>query len=85
MRGTQVCVWAGKEFPDMRQNERRIEFIRAGDAVRTAGSLKGESMLWGVGANFFYSRKTKKTPAGRMALGDGLGGYSVGHRVAIFT
>ena len=31
----------GKEFPDMRQNE-RIRFIRMGDAVRTAGQLKGE-------------------------------------------
>ena len=80
-----VCVWAGKEFPDMRQNKRRIEFIRVGDAVRTAGSLKGESTLLGVGADFFYSCKTKKTPARRIALGDGLGGYTVGHRVGIFT
>ena len=31
----------GKEFPDMRQNERRIKFIRMGDTVRTAGQLKG--------------------------------------------
>ena len=28
-----VCVQIGKEFPDMRQNERQIEFIRVGDAV----------------------------------------------------
>ena len=26
----------------MRQNERRIEFIRVGDTVRTVGRLKGE-------------------------------------------
>ena len=32
----------GKEFPDMRQNERRIKFIRVGDAGKTAGQLKGE-------------------------------------------
>ena len=40
-------VWArvGKEFPDMRQNERDIKFIRMGDVVRTAGQLKGEWML----------------------------------------
>ena len=40
-------VWAqvGKEFPDMRQNEREIKFVRLGDAVRTVGQLKGESML----------------------------------------
>ena len=37
-----VHAWVGKEFPDMRQNERRIEFIRARDAVRTEIWLKGE-------------------------------------------
>ena len=31
-----------KNFPDMRQNEREIKFIRMGDAVRPAGQLKGE-------------------------------------------
>ena len=40
-----VQVWVGKEFPDMRQNEREIKFIRVGDAVRTAGQLKGEPTL----------------------------------------
>ena len=42
-----VVVWArvGKEFPDVRQNEREIKFIRVGDAVRTAGQLKGELTL----------------------------------------
>ena len=38
-------VWVGKEFPDMRKNEREIKFIRVGDAVRTAGQLKGETTL----------------------------------------
>ena len=33
---------AGKEFPDMRQNERRIEFIRVGDAAKTGGQLSRE-------------------------------------------
>ena len=37
-----VQAQVGKEFPDMRQNEREIKFIRVGDAVRTAGQLKGE-------------------------------------------
>jgi len=37
-----VCAWVGKEFPDMRQNEREIHYIRLGDVVRTAGQLKGE-------------------------------------------
>ena len=42
-----VVVWAqvGKEFPDMRQNEREIKFIRVGDTVRTVGQLKGELVL----------------------------------------
>ena len=40
-----VCVRVGKEFPDMRQNERRIKFIRVRDAVRTVGQLKGELIL----------------------------------------
>ena len=37
-----VVVYAqvGKEFRDMRQNERRREFTRAGDAVRPVGWLK---------------------------------------------
>ena len=35
----------GKEFPDMRQNEKGIKFTRMGDAVRTAGQLKGEPVL----------------------------------------
>ena len=38
-------AWIGKEFPDMRQNERKIKFIRMGDAVRTVGQLKGELTL----------------------------------------
>ena len=40
-----VRVQVGKEFPDMRQNEREIKFIRVGDAVRTAGQFKGEPAL----------------------------------------
>ena len=45
MVGVVVCVQVGKEFPDMRQNEREIKFITVGYAVRTAGQLKGESTL----------------------------------------
>ena len=40
-----VQARVGKEFPDMRQNERKIKFIRMGDAVRTVGQLRGELML----------------------------------------
>ena len=47
--GHQKCHGPGagleKEFPDMRQSEREIKFIRVGDAVRTAGQLRGEPTL----------------------------------------
>ena len=43
--GVVVRLRAGKEFPDTRQNEREIKFIRVGDAVRTANQLKGELTL----------------------------------------
>ena len=39
-RGSSNCCGlgtGGKEFPDMRQKERKIKFIRMGDAIRTAG------------------------------------------------
>ena len=37
-----VCPWVAKEFPDVRQNEKRVKFTKLGDAVRTMGWLKGE-------------------------------------------
>ena len=40
-----IWAWVGKEFPDLRQNEREIKFIRVGDAVRTVVQLKGEPAL----------------------------------------
>ena len=40
-----IHAQVGKEFPDMKQNEREIKFIRVGDAVRTVGQLKGEPVL----------------------------------------
>ena len=40
-----VDVWVGKEFTDMRQSQRRIEFIRVGDTVRIVVHLKGELTL----------------------------------------
>ena len=41
-----VCAQVGKEFPDTRCNERRVEFIRMGDTVRIVGQLKGEWVLF---------------------------------------
>jgi len=48
LRNTAVMVhaWVGNEFPDMRQDEGRMKFIRGGDAVKTAGWLKGEPNLF---------------------------------------
>ena len=43
-----VQAQVGKEFPDMRQNEREIKFIRMEDAVKTVGQLRGELTLNGV-------------------------------------
>ena len=43
-----VHVHFGKEFPDMRQNEMRRNFLRVGDAGRTAGYLKGEPFLTAI-------------------------------------
>ena len=43
-----VRAWVGKEFPDMRQNEREIKFTTVGDAVLTVGQLKGEA-TWNKG------------------------------------
>ena len=45
MASPVVWVRVGKEFPDMRQNEREVKFIRVGDTVRTAGQLNGELTL----------------------------------------
>ena len=42
-----VCVRFGKEFPDMRQNERRIKFTREGDTVGTVDWLKGDLTPFG--------------------------------------
>ena len=74
------CVQVRKDFPDMRQNERRIEFIREGDALRTAGlppDRAGRADCWnsrpaqgrtnpflGLVADF-YGLKTEEIPAGR--------------------
>ena len=43
-----VRARVGKEFPDVRQNERRIKFLRVGDAGRIAGRLKGEPFLTAI-------------------------------------
>ena len=77
-----VHAWVGKEFPDMRQNERRIKFIRVGGPVRTVGWLKGELNVF-TGLQLFFTTSKQKIPTGRVALGDWLGCYRVESRVGI--
>ena len=54
-----VRAQVGKEFPDTRQNEREIKFIRVGDTVRTVGQLKGEPALNRGGLVHFYTWGTR--------------------------
>ena len=49
-----VWAWAGKEFPDMRQNEREIKLIRVGDAVRTGASSRENRHWTGVFSPLLY-------------------------------
>ena len=72
----------GKEFPDVRQNERRIKFIRVGGPVTTVGWLKGELNAF-TGLQLFFTTSKQKIPTGRVALGDWLGCYRVDRGVGI--
>ena len=53
-------MWVGKEFPDMRPNEREIKFIRMGDAVRTVGQLKVEQNTFARLQPIFIASKERK-------------------------
>ena len=70
-------VRVGKEFPEMRENERRVKFIRGGDAVRTGGWLKEEPNPLSRLAFNLYSLKIEKIPTGMLVLDDWLGCYRV--------
>ena len=62
-----ICVQIGKEFPDMRQNE-RVELIR----VEISRLAQGRANSFcGLVANF-YSLKTKKIPAETVVFGNWL-------------
>ena len=49
-------AWVGKEFPDMRWNERK-KFIRVRDPVSTAGRAQGRADPLGGLVAKFYSPK----------------------------
>ena len=51
-------MWAGKEFSDVRQNEREIKFTRVGDTVRTAGQL-GRTNVEQGSLVYFYTQGTR--------------------------
>ena len=53
----------------MRQNERRIMFIRLRDNVRTAGQLQRAKPFHRLAINI-YSLKTEKISIGMLAFGD---------------
>ena len=55
-----VHVWVGKEFPDMRQNEKRIKFIRVEEAVRTAGRIKVEPTTFTELQPIFIASRQRK-------------------------
>ena len=58
--GVVACAWVEKEFPDMKQNERRIKFFKERDALRTAGWPKGEPAPFkGLQPIFITSRQRK--------------------------
>ena len=73
-----VHAWVGKEFPEMWENERRVKFIRGGDAVRTGSWLKEEPTPLSRLAFNLYSLKIEKIPTGMLVLSDWLGCYRVG-------
>lgn len=54
-----VCAGVGKEFPDVRHNERRIKFTRVGEAVKTAARLKGELTLSKTCSQFLQPQDRK--------------------------
>ena len=58
--GVVVCAWVGKEFPDMKQNERTIKIFGVTDALRTVGRLKGgPTPFKGLQPIFIASRQRK--------------------------
>ena len=57
-----VHAWVGKEFPHMRQNQKRIKFIRVGDAVRIAGQLQGEQNAFTDLQPIFIASRQRKFP-----------------------
>ena len=71
-----VCEWVRKEFPAMRQNEKRIKFTRVETLLEQQTSSR-ESWTFHRPAANFYSLKTENS-SGVVALGDLLGCYRVG-------
>ena len=69
-----VQAWVGKEFPDVRHNEREIKFIRMGDTVWTAGSSRENRHWTGVLSPFLYPgyKEWGWSLAGHLLIGWGM-------------
>ena len=81
-KNVMIRVQVGKEFPNMRQNERRIVY-QSGRHCQNSRPAQGRTNPFhGVLASF-YSPRTEKIPTGRLAFGDWLGCYKMGNRVSI--
>ena len=66
-----VHAWAGKEFSDIRQNEKRIKFIRERErqnSIRIVGWFKGEPNT-SAGLQPIFTASRKKIPTGMVSLG----------------
>ena len=66
---TLQAQWVDLLTDQGESTEGRVEVTRVGDTVRTTDRLMGEPTLHGLVAKF-YSLKTKKMPAGSVALSD---------------
>ena len=58
-RGVLVHAQVRKEFPDMRQNERQMKFIRLRDTVRTEGQAHGRTDIEQGSLVHFYTQGTR--------------------------
>ena len=54
-----VQVWVGKEFPDMRQNEREIKFIQNGRCCQNSGTAQGRADIGWGSLVYFYTQGTR--------------------------
>ena len=64
-----VQTQGGKEFPDMRQSEREIKFIRMGDTVKNSGLAQGRTSVEWESLVHFYTQEWDRRLAGHLLIG----------------